>query len=311
MWGYVSMKVGLIGNGFHSKRIQKILEKKNIKFLLYKPIRPNYYDIKDFEIIKKCDVIFIITPNKTHLDYIKRLYPKRYIFCEKPPVNSIKDLNILKKINSKKIYFNYNFRFSKLSQILKKRKQYKIGKLIYANLITSHGLALKKEYKNSWRSNVRKSPKGVYEVISTHWIDLINFHFNIYKIAKPKLLNHSGIGSSFDTSLVEITTPDKSLVNIFSTYNSAYSKRLLFLFDNGIIEQYDDVLNIRGPAINLDKNGFFKKPKLIESYNVNENSDYNISLEKSVTFFLKKVKKKEFFNKKLFNCALKSNSLIL
>ena len=305
------MKVGLIGNGFHSKRIQKILEKKNIKFLLYKPIRPNYYDIKDFEMIKKCDVIFIITPNKTHLNYIKRLYPKRYIFCEKPPVNSIKDLNILKKINSKKIYFNYNFRFSKLSQILKKRKQYKIGKLIYANLITSHGLALKKEYKNSWRSNVRKSPKGVYEVISTHWIDLINFHFNIYKIGKPKLLNHSGIGSSFDTSLVEITTSVKSLVNIFSTYNSAYSKRLFFLFDNGIIEQHDDVLNIRGPAINLDKNGFFKKPKLIESYNVNENSDYNISLEKSVTFFLKKVKKKEFFNKKLFNCALKSNSLIL
>ncbi len=26
------MKVGLIGNGFHSKRIQKILKKKNINF---------------------------------------------------------------------------------------------------------------------------------------------------------------------------------------------------------------------------------------------------------------------------------------
>jgi len=250
------MKIGLIGNGFHAKRIQKILKKKKIKFFLYKPSRPNYYNINDFEIIKKCDVIFILTPNKTHLDYIKKLYPKRYIFCEKPPVNSIKDLNILKKINSKKIYFNYNFRFSKLSQVLEKRKKYKIGNLIYANLITSHGLALKKEYKNNWRSNIRKSPKGVYEVISIHWIDLVNFHFDIHKIAKPKLLNHSGIGNSFDTSLVEITTPEKSLVNIFSTYNSAYSKRLLFLFENGIIEQNDGVLNIRGPAINLDKRGF-------------------------------------------------------
>ena len=305
------MKAGLIGNGYHSKRIQEILKRKNINFFLYKPSRPNYYNIEDFEKIKKCDVIFIITPNKTHLDYIKKLYSKRYIFCEKPPVNSIKDLKNLKKINSKKIYFNYNFRFSKISQILEKRDQYKVGKLIYANLITSHGLALKKEYKNNWRSNLKKSPKGVYEVISVHWIDLINFHFNINIIKKPKLLNHSGIGNSFDTSLVEIITSDSSLVNVFSTYNSAYSKRLFFLFENGIIEQYDNIVSVRGPAINLDKRGFFKKPKLIESYKVDENNDYNISLEKSVTFFLNKVKKKEFFNKKLFDCALKSNSLIL
>ena len=70
------MKAGLIGNGYHSKRIQKILKKKNINFFLYKPSRPNYYNIEDFKIIKKCDVIFIITPNKTHLDYIKKLYSK-------------------------------------------------------------------------------------------------------------------------------------------------------------------------------------------------------------------------------------------
>jgi predicted dehydrogenase len=305
------MKVGLIGNGFHSKRIQKILKKKNINFFLYKPSRPDYYNVKDFEILKNCDVIFIISPNKTHLSYIKKLYSKRYIFCEKPPVNSIKDLNSLKKINSKRIYFNYNFRFSKISEILEKRNQHKIGKLIYANLITSHGLALKKEYKNNWRSNLKKSPKGVYEVISIHWIDLINFHFNIDDIEKPKLLNRSGVGNSFDTSLVEIKTPDSSLVNVFSTYNSAYSKRLFFLFENGIIEQIDNILSIRGPAINLDKRGFFKKPKLIESYKINENNDYNNSLEKSITFFLNKVKEKEFFNKKLFNFALKSNSLIL
>ena len=44
------MKAGLIGNGNHSKRIQKILKRKNINFFLYKPSRPNYYNIEDFEI---------------------------------------------------------------------------------------------------------------------------------------------------------------------------------------------------------------------------------------------------------------------
>ena len=34
-----------------------------------------------------------------------------------------------------------------------------------------------------------KSPKGVYEIVSIHWIDLINFHFGIKKISKPHLIN--------------------------------------------------------------------------------------------------------------------------
>ena len=82
------MKVGLIGNGVQSKRIQKILKKKDILYFLYKPDRPNYFNSNEFREIKKCNVIFILSPNKTHYDYIKKLKKNRYIFCEKPPVNS-------------------------------------------------------------------------------------------------------------------------------------------------------------------------------------------------------------------------------
>ena len=61
---------------------------------------------------------------------------------------------------------------------------------------------------------------------------------------------------------------NKSVVNIFSTYNSAYSKRLFFLFQNGIVEQTDNLIEIKGPAINLDKDGFFIKPKMIKRFNI-------------------------------------------
>ncbi len=88
----------------------------------------------------------------------------------------------------------------------------------------------KKEYGYSWRSDIKKSPKGVYEIVSIHWIDLINFHFGIKKINKPSLLNFSRIDNSFDASSVQIELKNRSIVNIFSTYNSAYSKRLFFLF---------------------------------------------------------------------------------
>ena len=146
-------KIAIIGNGNHSKRIQFILKKKRKNFFIYKPIKKKEDKI-NFEKVKKCKIIFICSPNNTHFDYIKKLFKGRYIFCEKPPVSKKSELNKLKKINNKKIYFNFNQRFSILADLLKKINKYKLGDLVYANRICSHGLAFKKEYKKSWRSNI-------------------------------------------------------------------------------------------------------------------------------------------------------------
>ena len=305
------MKVGLIGNGVQSKRIQKILTKKDIRYFLYKPDRPNYFNSYEFREIKKCNVIFILSPNKTHYDYIKKLKKNRYIFCEKPPANSLKELNNLKKINNKRIYYNYNFRFSTISEILEKKNKYKLGKLIYANIVIAQGLALKNNYKKNWRSDLKKCPKGVYELVSVHYLDLINFYFDIKVIKKPKLINHSGVGDSFDTSSVELILKNNASINIFSTYNSPLSVRLFFLFDNGIVEQHDNKITINGPAMNLDKKGFFKIPKLLKIFKINEKADHEYSLEKSVTFFLNYVKNNKIFNKKLLKKSFESNFFIL
>ena len=67
------MKVGIIGDGTHSKRIQKILKKIGINFFIYKPNNPSYYNKKDFEKLKKNEIIFILSPNHTHFNYIKKL----------------------------------------------------------------------------------------------------------------------------------------------------------------------------------------------------------------------------------------------
>ena len=117
MWS--NIRIGIIGQGSQYNRISKILKTKGIKFITYKPPRDkNYYDKKKFEELIKCNTIFILSPNDTHLKYIRLLKDNRFIFCEKPPVNKFNDLKNLKKIKSKKIYFNYNFRFSKISEIL-------------------------------------------------------------------------------------------------------------------------------------------------------------------------------------------------
>ena len=171
--------IGIIGNGGHSKRIQKILKRKKLNFFIYKPDRPKYFENQSFKKLKKCKVIFIISPNNSHYNYIKKLHNKNnYIFCEKPPVAKLDELKKIRKIYNGKIYFNFNFRFSKFSEILKNIKKYKLGKLLYANLISSNGLALKKEYKKSWRSNFKQCPKGIFEIVAIHYVDLINFFFN-------------------------------------------------------------------------------------------------------------------------------------
>ena len=305
------MKIGIIGDGGHSKRIQKILKKKKLNFLVYKPNKPNYFDKNKFDQLKKCNVIFIISPNSSHLTYIKKLHKNRYIFCEKPPVNSKKDLLELKRIKLKKIYFNYNFRFIKIAEILKNIKKYELGKLIYANLSWSHGLAQKKDYKNNWRSNKKKCPKGIFEIFSIHYIDLINYLFDVLKIETPILINSSKVGNSFDTALVEIRLKNEGLINVFSTYNSSFSKNLFFLFKNGILEQRNNIITIKGPSLNLDKKGFFKSPKIKKIIRISESKDYENSLYESVTFFLNHVKIKKTFDKKLLETSINSNSFIL
>ena len=72
-----------------------------------------------------------------------------------------------------------------------------------------------------------------------------------------------------------------------------------------------NIIKIKGPSLNFDKKGFFKEPKIIKKYKITENKDYLNSLLKSVSFFLDHVKKRKKFNKKIWNCSLKSNELIL
>ena len=71
---YKRLKVCIIGNGFHSKRIQKILRLKKIKFFIFKPKSKKNYKNENLNFLGKFNVFFIISPNKTHYHYIKTLH---------------------------------------------------------------------------------------------------------------------------------------------------------------------------------------------------------------------------------------------
>jgi predicted dehydrogenase len=309
MWN--NFQVGIIGSGGQYQRISKILKRKKIGYYLYKPNNKNYFNKNDYEKLKTCNVIFILSSNNSHFNYIKNLYRNRYIFCEKPPVNKKEELKKLYQINYKKIYFNFNFRFSKIAEMLSLRKKFKLGNLLYGNIILGHGLALKKVYGKNWRSNIKYNKKGVFELVSVHWLDLINYFYKLKKVQNIRLENFSKIGNSYDNSYCTIVLKNKAEIDVFSSYTSPLIKKINFVFKNGTITQDENIIEIRGPANNFDKNNFFVKPKIIKKYILSEKRDYQLSLEKSVNFFLETAKKKLSFKKKDFDCSITSNEMIL
>ena len=256
MWS--NIRIGLIGKGSQYKRVSKILKSRGLGYFIYKPEVKKKNNKDNLENLKKCNVIFILSPNKTHFKYLKILSKGRYIFCEKPPVSNMGDLTKLKKLNYRKIYFNFNFRFSCISQVLSEIKIYNLGQLLYGTITSGHGLGFKKNYVDSWRSNKKLCKKGVFEIISIHWIDLINIYFSLDKIKMLKLMNFSKKGSSYDNSYCKIALKNNSEIDIFSSYTSPLVKKILLIFNNGTIEQNNNSIEIRGPAINLDKKNISK-----------------------------------------------------
>ena len=300
---------GLIGNGNQSKKIQKILRQRKISFYIYKPKSKNSRSIGNIKKLSECKGIFILSPNNSHAKYLK-MFNDKYIFCEKPPVSKKRDLIYLKKMNYKKTFFNFNYRFSTIGEILKLRNKYNFGKLLYGNIINSHGLTYKKSYKKNWRSNKNNNPTGVFETVQIHFIDLINMFFDVKKIDKIKLLNKSGVGQTPDTAYSRVYTYCGGLINIFSSYRSCLINRQIFCFENGIIEQDEKNIFIKGPAYNLDQKGFFKTPRIIKKFKISNTVDYRLSLEKSISYFLNSCKKDMSFDKKFFSKSISSTELL-
>jgi len=304
------MKIGIVGYGSQAKRIIKILKKLKVQpQFIYKPIiRKNdpKFITKDLNLLKKCNTIFICSPNKTHFGYLN-IFKKNYIFCEKPLVNNPYELKKIK--NNKKLFVNYNYRFGYISKVLEKRNKFKLGKLLGGKLVMTQGLASKNEYKKSWRSKSSKCKYGVFEILGVHLIDLIAFHFDIKKINK-NLVNFSNIGSSYDTAFFQIILNSKANISCTVSYFSPFISKQLLIFENGYITMDNKSLQVRGPRNSFDKKGFFIEPPIIYKKDFRYKNDYEYSLENSINFFLKKSAKKEKFEKKHINTSKFTNKLI-
>lgn len=313
--------VGVIGYKNHAYRLISILDSFsncNVKFI-YHPTK-NLTDKRstnDFSKLLTCDAIFIASPNQTHFEYLEKLILTYtgYIFCEKPPVTSIKDIDFLQNLsneNKLKIYFNFNYRFSDLANILKTNmNSEQLGKIIQINIISTHGLAFKNEYEKSWRANGKMNKHAILETVSIHYVDLFTSLFGEIQTMKyfPSLVSKHG--TSFDTSNLMIKYTNGVNLSILNSYASPYLEDFLILGTNGYIRIIEDELIVYSPRDTYDKNKFFITPPIYKKQPFSTISDYENSLTESVRLFISKINKYESFDINDFNSSLQSNKIIL
>ncbi len=316
------MKFGLIGFGNHAVKLVDIIgsQIKGVKYKLYNhrtgynKSLENLENVFSLEELFDCDAIFITSPNDTHFKYLKSLIENYdgYIFCEKPPVTNEADLKYLSEISDKdkkRIYFNFNYRFSPYFESLKKdSEKYSLGKLITASIIQGHGLAFKECYKGSWRSDKTLHKMGVFENYSIHYFDMFIYLFGCPEKYINLTSSQSPYGDSIDNSTFTCQFKNSSTLTVSTSYTTPKVNKLTFVFENGIIE-FDTNKRIYAPREYFDDKGLFALPPLIAEEELSE-SLHEDTLIASVKYFIQTVKNNKDFELNAFDSSVCTNNLL-
>ena len=298
------IKISIIGTTGQAGRINNILQKKkNLEVKCYsQPI--------NIETISNSDAIIIASPTHTHFEYLKKLIKyKGYILVEKPIFSTIKET---KKFNKwpeefkKRIKVNYNLRYSLIAEIIKDTiYEEDPGKPIALHIHTSHGLAHKKDYSESWRA---KKSFGVMEMVGVHYINLAMYLFG--KIIKTNTQTTKIVKKNRkappDTVNINLEMEKGINVNLYHSYAGPKFNKMLLIGTNRYLEYDGEIMKLYSPRDTFDEKGRFTNTPLISKWKMNHEYNWQNSLERSLDHFIKTVKKKGSFKLKELKQATKT-----
>ncbi len=317
MPGEPMLKVGAIGYRNHAARMIDIVNNSKIAKVdvVYHPTKKGEgYQFTDrLDDLLKYDVVLILSPNDTHYDYLTFLNENfdGYVFCEKPPVSNLEQLEAI-EVDSGKVFFNFNMRFSPLREHLEAElNSGSLGAVIKAEAIISHGLAFKESYLDSWRSDNKKHPLGVAETVSVHYIDLFSLLFGKIVHIDQKMSIFSERETACDTSHTVLKHEQGTISNILTSYAAPVIERVFVMGTNGYLVYENGTLSKYAPRDTFDEKGFFASPPLVYSETIKKGRSDNTSLENSLSYFLDFCRKKEKFPKELCQLSISTNRLLL
>ena len=300
------MKITIIGYKNHALRLKNILNKIGYDNVI------NYNHHTDWNNKDNSDVYFISSPNETHIQWLDKLKVKeKYIFCEKPPATTLKDLNTLELETNHKLYFNFNYRHSTLADTAKNFIESKeLGNLIYIDCISTHGLAFKKSFKDNWRFKSDNIFSSIVGNLGIHYIDLVGYLCGT--VTDVNVRTSSIVSDKLpDTATLDVAN-ELCEARVFISYAAPFRNQVTLVFDNGILELRDGKVTAQTPRDTIDKNGRFKPPNYITISEFNNSKEYyDDSLKKSIEYFMNCVENKESISKKSFKQSINSTKKLI
>lgn len=316
------LKIGFIGYRNHSYKVLKIVDasKFSNEIVIYHPsksvninLKKSYKFTNNLNDLLSCSCIFITSPNETHVEYLKKFYKKKYIFCEKTPCVNFSEYKFLKKIKNKykkKILFNFHLLntsfFNELKNFFKKKN---IGQLQHISIFISHGAML----KNKLNKSRHKDTNGFSNIFGNLGIHYLRLILEFIKIKKIKTILKSYNKSKItDTSYTTIVDHKNKIHNIFLSYSSPLSNYIKIYFSNIILFYDDGKFFTQGPRDIFDKKGLFIKSRQKIKFNYKNSIDHNSKgLQKRIDYFLNTVFKKKFFDVNDYVSSINSSKFIL
>jgi len=293
-----------IGNGSHAGVIKNTLCDLNIKHNIV--VFNRELELSKQPEVLNCAAIFIVSPNNTHAYYLRELNSvfNGYIYCEKPPVNQISEISILDEVNSSKLFFGFNYRYSDIGLfIADMSRKYGLGKMINMSIHVSYPFAIKEKYSHSWKSNVSNSPYGIIENLGIHYIDLSVTLLGRIKNIFISKRNIGQTGAVVDTATICCEHDNDATTQIFVSYISLVKDEMYFTFENGDVSYDGSVFTCFYPTACFGDSGLAIRPPAVCSLEVGEGVLYDNSMRNCLKEFMSVVMKKGSFDPCLFHNA--------
>ena len=298
------MKISIIGYKNHALRLKSILNKLGYDNV----VNYNYHT----DSLEDSDVYFISSPNETHMEWIDKLKEQdKYIFCEKPPATNLEDIGRLEVLLNKKLYFNFNYRCSTLVDTAKHYMETKeLGKLLYIDCISTHGLAFKESFQDNWRFKSDNLFSSIIGNVGIHYMDLVGYLCG--NISDINIRTGSVVSDNLpDTATLDIVN-DLCDVKVFLSYAAPFRNQITMIFDNGILELLDGKVTLQTPRDIVDKDGRFKPPDYVHLAEFNNSKEYyDDSLKSSIEYFMECVENDESISTEHYNQSITTTKKLL
>lgn len=243
----------------------------------------------DWARVLAADAVFILSPNKTHYPYLRRLLAgsSARVYCEKPPVVSAAEaraLTALAPAHKRRVHFNFNFRHTRLASALAASRS-RHGRLLSVEIAHTHGLAFKKGYAATWRGDRGESRLGVLETVGIHYLDLVDALVSPIESLRSELLNGSGRGASPDTAFCDFVLRGGARGRLFCSYAAPFRRDIRLTYTDAVVHAGPDGVAVHAPRDTFDAKGRFAPPP-VRRVRFDLSRDIENSVASSVRAFL-------------------------